>query len=194
MSLERSGIPSTKELEAELSRVRKHRQLWKTMASTLSILAVVSAIGILMATLWLPVLQIQGGASMEPTLSKGDIVLSVKTEDLETGDVIAFYHNNKILVKRVIGCPGDWINITADGTVYVNDEPLKEAYLKQTSPGDCALPMPYQVPESRYFVLGDNREVSVDSRNEEIGCVSEDRIISKVIIRVWPLDQWGSVE
>ena len=194
MSLEQSRIPSTKELETELSRVQKHRQFWKTAGNTLSILAVVAAVAILMATLWLPVLQIQGGASMEPTLSKGDIVLSIKTDNLETGDVVAFYHNNKILVKRVIGCPGDWINITADGTVYVNDKPLEESYLKQKFLGDCALPMPYQVPESRYFVLGDNRAVSVDSRNEEIGCVSEDMIISKVIFCVWPLDQWGSVK
>lgn len=194
MSLERSRIPSTKELESELNRVKKHRQFWMTTGNILSILAVVAAIGILMATLWLPVLQIQGGASMEPTLSKGDIVLSVKTDNLETGDVIAFYHNNKILVKRVIGCPGDWINITADGTVYVNDKLLEESYLKQKFLGACALPMPYQVLESRYFVLGDNRAVSVDSRNEEIGCVSEDMIISKVIFCVWPLDQWRSVK
>lgn len=124
----------------------------------------------------------------------GSIVLSVNTDNLETGDVIAFYHNNKILVKRIIGCPGDWVNITADGTVYVNNEPLEEMYLDEKSYGDCNIQMPYQVPESRYFVLGDNRPVSVDSRNDEIGCVPEDMVIGKVILSVWPLNQWGSVK
>lgn len=108
--------------------------------------------------------------------------------------MIAFYHNNKILVKRIIGCPGDWVNITADGTVYVNNEPLEEMYLDEKSYGDCNIQMPYQVPESRYFVLGDNRPVSVDSRNDEIGCVPEDMVIGKVILSVWPLNQWGSVK
>lgn len=194
MNLEQSPIPSTEQLEAELNRVQRHQRFWQTLGNTLSVLAVVAAVAVLAATLWLPMLRIQGN-SMAPTLSGGgSIVLSVNTDNLETGDVIAFYHNNKILVKRIIGCPGDWVNITADGTVYVNNEPLEEMYLDEKSYGDCNIQMPYQVPESRYFVLGDNRPVSVDSRNDEIGCVPEDMVIGKVILSVWPLNQWGSVK
>ena len=193
MNLEQSPIPSTEQLEAELNRVQRHQRFWQTLGNTLSVLAVVAAVAVLAATLWLPMLRIQGN-SMAPTLSGGSIVLSVNTDNLETGDVIAFYHNNKILVKRIIGCPGDWVNITADGTVYGNNEPLEEMYLDEKSYGDCNIQMPYQVPESRYFVLGDNRPVSVDSRNDEIGCVPEDMVIGKVILSVWPLNQWGSVK
>ena len=147
---------------------------------------------VLVATLWLPVLQIYG-SSMAPTLSDRDIVLTLKTSKFESGDVIAFYYNNKILVKRVIAQAGDWIDITPEGDVYVNGELLDEPYLDEKALGDCNIELPYQVPESRIFVMGDHRSVSVDSRNTAVGCVAEEQIVGKLIFRVWPFDLFGKI-
>lgn len=151
-----------------------------------------AAIAVLVATLWLPVLQIYG-SSMTPALQDGEIVFTVKTSDFGPGDVIAFYYNNKILVKRVICDPGDWINIDEDGTVYVNDEKLDEPYLTEKALGECNIEMPYQVPDGRYFVMGDHRSTSVDSRSTSVGCVADEQIVGKIIFRIWPFDRIGTV-
>ena len=165
-------MPSSEELEKELNRVKYKRRYHVVLRSTVYTLITVAAIAVLVATLWMPVLQIYGG-SMTPTLSDGNIVVSVKSGDFQSGDIIAFYYNNKILIKRVIAGPGDWVNIEEDGTVYVNNERLEEPYLTEKALGECDIEMPYQVPESRLFVMGDHRSVSVDSRSTAVGCVAE---------------------
>ena len=140
----------------------------------------------------LPVLQVYG-SSMSPTLTDRDIVLTLKTSKFETGDVIAFYYNNKILIKRVIAHAGDWVDITPEGDVYVNGELLDEPYLDVKAYGDCNIEFPYQVPESRVFVMGDHRSISVDSRNTAVGCVAEEQIVGKLIFRVWPMVGFGEI-
>ncbi len=188
-----SEIPDVELLEKELNRQHyKHRYI-RTLRSTVCTLITAAAIAILVATLFLPVLQIYGN-SMNPTLSEGNIVLSLKDADFKQGDVIAFYYNNKILVKRVICGPGSWINIDEDGTVYVDNEPIDEPYLTEKAFGDCDIELPYQVPESRYFVMGDHRSTSVDSRNTAVGCIAEEQIVGKIVFRVWPLKELGYVK
>ena len=186
-------MPSSEELEKELNRVKYKRRYHVVLRSTVYTLITVAAIAVLVATLWMPVLQIYGG-SMTPTLSDGNIVVSVKSGDFQSGDIIAFYYNNKILIKRVIAGPGDWVNIEEDGTVYVNNERLEEPYLTEKALGECDIEMPYQVPESRLFVMGDHRSVSVDSRSTAVGCVAEEQIVGKILFRVWLLNEFGKVE
>lgn len=186
-------LPTTQQLTKELARVRYRRSYLRVLRSTVFTLVTVAAIAILVATLWLPVLQIYG-SSMEPALYEGDIVLSVKTGQFTTGDVVAFYYNNKILVKRVIGGPGDWIDMDPDGTVYVNGLMLEEPYLQEKAYGTCDLRLPYQVPEGRIFVMGDNREVSLDSRSTAVGCVSEEQIVGRLTYVVWPLANLSEIQ
>ena len=186
-------MPSSEELEKELNRVKYKRRYHVVLRSTVYTLITVAAIAVLVATLWMPVLQIYGG-SMTPTLSDGNIVVSVKSSDFQSGDIIAFYYNNKILIKRVIAEPGDWVNIEEDGTVYVNNERLEEPYLTEQSLGECDIEMPYQVPESRLFVMGDHRSVSVDSRSTAVGCVAEEQIVGRILFCVWPLKEFGRIE
>ena len=157
------------------------------LRGTISVLTYMAAVAALIATLVLPVLQIEG-TSMEPTLVNGDIVLLTKTTDFGRGDICGFSWNNKILVKRVIGIPGDWIEIDTDGTVYLNGEKLDEPYAEQIAFGECDLDFPFQVPQEQYFVLGDMRESSIDSRNTLVGCVETDQIIGKILFRIWPLE------
>ena len=156
-----------------------------------SVIAVIAVI-VLIAALFMPVLQIYGN-SMTPTLTEGNLVVSVKEHEFSTGDVIAFNYNNKILVKRVIAGSGELVDISKDGTVYVNNETIEEPYISEKALGDCDIKLPYQVPESRVFVMGDHRSVSVDSRNKSIGCVSEEQVIGKIVFRVWPLSGLGVV-
>lgn len=186
-------LPSTAQLEAELGRVTYGRRYRTVLKSTIYTLITVAAIAILVATLWLPVLQIYG-SSMTPTLQDGDIVVSVKTSELAQGDVIAFYYNNKILVKRVIAGSGDWVDIDENGTVYINQVPLEEPYLTEKAYGDTDIELPYQVPDGRIFVMGDHRSTSVDSRNTAVGCVAQEQIVGRIIFRVWPLNRLGSME
>ena len=178
-------VPPIEQLEAELKRERYRHRYGTVLRSTIYTLITVAAVAVLVATLLLPVLQIYGN-SMSPTLTDGDIVLSLKGSDFKTGDIIAFYYNNKILVKRVIAGPGDWVDIEADGTVFVNGEALDEPYLVEKAFGDCNIELPYQVPESRVFVMGDHRSVSVDSRSTAVGCVAQEQIVGKLVLRLWP--------
>ena len=154
---------------------------------------VVAAVAVLIANLWLPVLQVTG-ASMSPTLEEGQVLLANKGSSLDTGDIIAFYYNNKILVKRVIAVAGDWVYIAEDGTVYVNDIAIDEPYLTDKAFGNCNIEMPYQVPESQIFAMGDHRSVSLDSRNTTIGCISEEQILGKVYYCLWPLNSFGKIK
>lgn len=193
--LTRTGykLPSTRELETELRRENERNRFRLTLRSTIFTLITVAAVAILVAVLLLPVLHIYG-TSMHPLLTEGDIVLSVKQSDVETGDIIAFYYNNKILVKRVIANPGDWVDIDKKGTVYVNNEALDEPYLQaEKAFGECNIKLPYQVPESRIFVMGDNRAVSIDSRNTSVGCVADEQIVGKIVFNIWPLNRFGPV-
>ena len=187
------NIPSSSEVEMELKRERYKRRYRSTLKSTLFALVTAAAAAVLVATLWLPVLQIYG-ASMTPTLQEGEIVVSVKADDLEPGDIVAFYYGNKVLIKRYIAGPGQWVNILEDGTVLVNDQVLEEPYLTHKTLGICDLEFPYQVPDKTYFLLGDERETSVDSRHSSVGCISEEEMVGKIIFRVWPMDVIGVIE
>ena len=185
-------IPATEQLEAELAREKYKKRYHSVLRSTVYTLIIVAAVAVLTATLWLPVLQIYGN-SMTPTLQDGEIIFTVKTSKFEPGDVIAFYYNNKILVKRVICGPADWVNMDEDGTVYVNGTELDEPYLVDKALGDCNIELPYQVPDGKVFVMGDHRSTSVDSRNTAVGCVAQEQIVGKIIFRIWPLNRLGAV-
>jgi len=182
--------PTTQQLESEIKRVRYKRKYRSVMKSTVYMLITVAAAAILVATLWLPVLQIYGN-SMTPTMHNGDIVFSLKTSDFAQGDVVAFYYNNKILVKRVIAGPADWVDIAADGTVCVNGVELEEPYVVEKAYGDTNIELPYQVPDGKVFVMGDHRSTSVDSRNTAVGCVAEEQVVGKIVFRIWPFDAIG---
>lgn len=180
------SLPTKHQVETERKRYRRQKAYNKALGGTIYVLTMVAAVAVLIATLVLPVLQIEG-TSMEPTLVNGDIVLLIKTTNFERGELCAFTWNNKLLIKRVIGRSGDWIEIDTDGTVYLNGTKLEEEYAVQLSMGECDLEFPFQVPQEQYFVLGDMRESSIDSRNTLIGCVKKDQILGKVFLRVWPL-------
>ena len=186
---DRQELPEAGALKKELKRERYKRRFRRLLRSTINALIVVAAIAALVATLLLPVLQITG-TSMEPNLNDGEIVLLVKKNNLKTGELCAFYYSNKILIKRVIGTPGDYIWIEPDGTVVLNGEPLDEPYISEKALGECDVEFPYQVPENNYFVLGDHRETSIDSRSSVIGCVAQDQIIGMIFCKIWPLSEF----
>lgn len=179
------SLPTKQQVETERKRYRRQKAYNKALGGTIYVLTIVAAVAVLIATLVLPVLQIEG-TSMEPTLVNGDIVLLTKTTNFDRGQLCGFSWNNKLLIKRVIGIPGDWIEIDTDGTVYLNGEKLEEPYAAQLAVGECDLEFPFQVPQEQYFVLGDMRESSIDSRNTLIGCVAKDQIVGKVFFRIWP--------
>lgn len=187
-----TDFPSADQVEKELKREMYRQRYVVSLKSTVFTLVTVAAIAILVATLWLPVLEIYG-ESMAPGLHDGQIVVSAKTKDLSQGDIIAFYYNNKVLVKRVIATSGDWVNITEDGTVFVNSYELYEPYISEKALGECDIELPYQVPENKIFVMGDHRSISVDSRTSVVGCVGEDQIVGRIVFRVWPFDSWGLI-
>jgi len=186
----RIEIPGVDQLEKELNRVKYREEYKRTLRSTVYILIVVAALAVLVAVFYLPVLRIYG-SSMTPALYDGDIVVSVKTSNFESGDIISFYYNNNILVKRVIANPGEWVKIEDDGTVFVNGIELEEPYLEEKALGECDIEFPYQVPEGKVFVIGDHRSVSLDSRTKAIGCVAEEQVVGKLVFRVWPFNEMG---
>ena len=179
------SLPTKKQVETERKRYRRQKAYNKALRGTVYVLTIVAAVAVLIATLVLPVLQIEG-TSMEPALSNGDVVLLMKTTRFERGDLCGFTWNNKLLIKRVIGLPGDWIEIDTDGTIYLNGDKLEESYVEHKALGECDLEFPFQVPQEQYFVIGDMRESSIDSRNTVIGCIPKDQIVGKVFFRVWP--------
>lgn len=184
--------PTREQLTAELKRQNYRKSYWRIFRSTVGGLLIVAAAAILVAVMLLPVLQIYG-TSMTETLNNGDIVVSVKGSDFETGDVIAFYYNNKILVKRVIASAGDWIDIDEDGTVTVNWQTIDEPYVNEKAKGECNIELPYQVPDGKVFVMGDHRTTSIDSRNTAVGCVADEQIVGRIVFRIWPLSGLGTV-
>lgn len=187
------SIPTLVQVEAERNRLKYQARYSRTLKSTIAALIVVAALAVLVATIWMPVLRIYG-SSMSPTINEGEIVLSLKGSSFEYGDVIGLYFGNKLLVKRVIAGPGQWVNIDKDGNVYVDDELLNEPYLIDKAYGDVNIKLPYQVPDGKYFVMGDHRSVSSDSRNTAVGCVADEQIVGKIVYRVWPLKNLGSIE
>lgn len=186
-------ILRTEEIERELDRVKYKERYGKTLRSTVYALITVAAVAVLIATLLLPVLQIYG-SSMTPTLHDGELVVSIKTSKWEKGEVIAFYYNNKILVKRVIALAGEWVELDDEGNLYIDGELQQEPYLQEKALGECDIEMPYQVPEGRVFVMGDYRAVSVDSRSTAVGCVAEEQIVGKLVFKIWPLNHFGKID
>lgn len=184
------GRPSLEQLVTELRRENYRIKYSEVLRSTVFTLVIVASMAVLAATLWLPVLQIYG-SSMNPTLVDGDIVVSMKGGEYSRGDIIAFYYNNKILIKRVIALPGETVNIDSAGVVYIDDVKLDEPYVTGLALGECDIAFPYQVPDARLFVMGDHRNVSIDSRTEAVGCVSEEQIVGRLVMRIWPVSEIG---
>jgi len=184
--------PTLEQMEAEIKRRKFSKSYGSALRGTLYSLAVVAAIAILVATLWMPVLQITG-ASMEPTLVDGQFVVAMKNDDFEPGEIAAFYYNNKILVKRVIAEAGDWVDIDVDGNVYVNGILLQEPYLTEKALGECTIELPYQVPDGKVFVMGDDRAISLDSRTTAVGCISKEQVLGQVMFRIWPMKEIGKL-
>ena len=185
-------LPSTPQLEKEIKAERYRKRYNSTLRSTVYILVTVAATAVLIATLVFPIFQIFG-TSMSPTLEEGNVVIGLRTTKFETGDLVAFYYNNKILIKRVVAHAGEWIDIDEEGNVYVNGEIIYEPYISEKSLGNCDIKLPYQVPDRRIFVMGDNRADSIDSRSSTIGCIEEEQIAGKLFLCVWPLNQFGLI-
>lgn len=185
-----TDIPPLSVLEQQLKEEKKKRRFYKALRSVIATLVTVAAVAVLVAQSLMPVLRIYGN-SMNPTLSQGNVVVALKSSSFKTGDIVAFYWNNKILIKRAIAMPGDWVDIDEDGNVSVNGKVIDEPYLKEKALGQCDITLPYQVPDGGIFVMGDNRSVSVDSRSTTIGVVSDEQIVGKIVFRIWPLSNLG---
>ncbi|HEM3404126.1 TPA: signal peptidase I [Streptococcus suis] len=186
-------LPKTSDLQAVYQQAKYKKTFWETIRSTVFMLVVVAAFAVLIAVLFLPILRIYGN-SMKGTLNSGDIVVSVKSNDFESSDVVAFYYNNNILVKHVIAEAGDWVDMDKQGNVYVNNQRLDEPYLANRDYSHTDIEFLYQVPENRIFVMGDNRKESIDSRNNAIGTVSNEQIVGKLVFKIWPLPELGWIE
>jgi len=192
-SLNFNDIPTAAQFEKEMKRLKYKQNFRNSVKSTVSALITIVAVAVILSTMLIPVLRVTG-TSMTPTLQNDEYVLCSKVSTVKQGDIIAFYYNNRILLKRVIGVSGDVIDISDDGTVTLNDKVLDEPYISEKSLGECDIELPYQVPENRLFVMGDHRSVSVDSRSTSVGCVAEENIVGKVMLRIWPLKEAGRPE
>lgn len=192
MDTKNTDRPTLEQLNQELAR-RKHRKAYnRAMRGTIWTLVIVAAMAIICSTFFFTVLQIEG-TSMEPALKEGELVIASKSKQFQQGDIIAFYYNNKILLKRVIGFPGDWINIDESGNVFVDGQKLEEPYIQEKALGECDITLPCQIPDERWFVLGDHRATSVDSRSKVIGNVAEEQLVGRVVLRIWPLSEFGPI-
>ena len=186
-------VPSLEAIENELKRTRYQRRYRRTLRTTVFSLLIIAAVAVIIAVLLLPVLQISG-SSMENTLNDGDLVISLNNGKYQTGDVIGFYYNNVVLIKRVIATTGDWVDIDEEGNVSVNGTVLNEPYVTEKSIGECNITLPYQVPQGKCFVLGDHRATSIDSRNTQVGCIANDVVVGRLLMRIWPLKSFGFVK
>lgn len=184
------AIPSLEQVKREREKLKYQKEYRRTIKHVLGVLLVAAAVSVLQATVFFPILRVSG-VSMEPTLEDGQVIVLEKSGKFKTGDLIGFYYQNKILLKRVIGQAGDYIDIDADGNVYVNDEKLDEPYLKDQALGECDINLPYQVPDGKIFVMGDHRSKSIDSRSKLVGCVSDEQVVGRVVFRLWPLKSIG---
>ena len=185
-------LPTSGQLGAELKRLRRKRSFNKNLRNTVGALIVIAALAVIISSAFLPVFRVTG-SSMSPTLANDDVVLCIRTSHYKRGDIVAFLYNNKVLLKRVIGLPGDIIEISEDGTVSVNGGELEEDYISGKALGECDIEMPYKVPENRLFVMGDHRAVSIDSRSTAVSCVAYENVLGKVLMRVYPLKSFGRV-
>lgn len=191
-SKKKMDLPTAEQLEQELKRLKYRHSFAFTLRSTVASLIVVAAIAVMISTMIMPVLRVTG-TSMTPTLQNDQVIICNKLAECQKGDVVAFYYNNKVLIKRVIGVAGDVIDISGDGVVSVNGEPLDEPYVSELALGECDIELPYQVPDNRIFVMGDHRSVSIDSRSNSVGCVAIENVIGKVLLRVYPIDSFGKI-
>lgn len=186
-------LPTAEQIEKERARLLYKRRYGRTLKSTVAVLIVVAALAVLAATLWMPVLRIYG-SSMTPTLADGQIVITVKTDKLMAGDIVAFYHGNKLLIKRCVAGPGDTVNIDEKGNLFINGVVLNEPYITEKALGETNIELPYQVPDKKYFMIGDNRTTSVDSRNTAVGCIDTEQLVGKVVFRIWPFRDFGPIK
>ena len=186
-------LPTMEQIQQERKRLQYNKRYSSTLKSTVAVLIVVAALAILVATLWMPVFQIYV-TSMSPALQEGEFVIAIKSNDLKTGDICALWYGNKLLVKRVIAGPGSWVDIDKDGNVSVDGKVLDEPYLQEKAFGDCDIELPMQVPDARWFVMGDNRATSADSRNSTVGCISEAYIVGRIEFCIWPLSEFGPIQ
>ena len=188
-----TNFPTSEQIETAILKTKYSQKYKKVLKSTLSSLVVVAAIAVLIATLMLPVLQIQG-SSMEPTLNDEEIVVLIKTSKLKRGQLCCFSYQNKLLIKRVIGIPGDTVHINEEGYVFVNEEPLDEPYILDRALGECDVTFPIHVTENHYFILGDHRSTSIDSRSSAVGLVDTEQVVGKIFFRIWPFEAMGNID
>lgn len=190
--LDETGKPNVEQLEAELDREKRKARLHKVIRNTFYTLVVVASCAVLVAILFLPVLRIHG-SSMTPTFHEGEIVVSVKSDDVHPGDIVGVYFGSKVLVKRVIAVEYQWVNIDAEGNVYIDGELLDEPYLTEKALGECNIDLPYQVADNSIFVMGDHRATSIDSRNTSVGSINLENVVGRIVFRVWPMNGFGII-
>lgn len=186
------SFPTPEQVEKAILRERYNTKYRKVLKSTASSLVVVAAVAVLIATLVFPVLQIKG-SSMEPTFFDEEIVVLIKSSNLKRGQLCCFSYQNKFLIKRIVGVPGDQINIDEAGFVYVNGEKLEEPYVTDRALGECDVTFPVNVTDNHYFILGDHRSTSIDSRSSVVGLVNHEQVVGRIFFRIWPFDAMGTV-